>query len=134
MEIDAETIDEGPINWLPGDLILEIFSYLDAASLSAAGLACKTWASLIGQSETLWKTKTQQILDRDAQRYIIQSKSEGNSWKESFQMNYGSNLIRSKWKRGMFSQPKAMLDLPPKVLCPMTADTWGEIFQMELER
>ncbi|XP_046576471.1 F-box only protein 48-like [Haliotis rubra] len=134
MDVDEETVDHGHILWLPGDLLLEIFSYLEAASLSSAGLTCKTWASLISQSETLWKTKTQLISDRDAQKYILQSKSEGNSWKESFQMNYGSNLIRHKWKRGEFSKPKAMVDLPPKVLCPMTADTWGEIFEMELER
>lgn len=53
---------------------------------------------------------------------------------EVYQNNYGHRLIKRHWLEGRFSHVRSLQELPAKVLCPMDLDTWGDIFERELNR
>ncbi|XP_041354580.1 F-box only protein 48-like [Gigantopelta aegis] len=122
------------ISALPSEVLLEVFASLDATSLCQACLTCKQWYNIISESQTLWKLQCLKITDDEVKSHLLKTRNVGQSWKEAFKKNYGKSYIKQKWKEGRFSKPTSFSDLPKRVICPMDASTWGEIFQMELER
>lgn len=53
---------------------------------------------------------------------------------EIFIMNYGKNGIKRMWQQGMFSNPASYDDLPQGMFSNMDVDSWGDLFQLELDR
>ncbi|XP_063418762.1 F-box only protein 48-like [Mytilus trossulus] len=121
------TIDE-----LPNEILLVIFSYCNVDSLNNSSLVCKRWNVVIGQSDILWKELCSSL--HETRRLIQTDRELGRSWQESFKMNYNTNETKKKWKKGEFSNPKNYQALPTKLVCKMDDESWGEIFQMELDR
>ncbi|CAG2250273.1 unnamed protein product [Mytilus edulis] len=121
------TIDE-----LPNEILLVIFSYCNVDSLNNSSLVCKRWNIVIGQSDILWKELCSSL--HETRRLIQVDRELGRSWQETFKMNYKTNETKKKWKKGDFSNPKNYQELAPKPVCKMDDESWGEIFQMELDR
>lgn len=121
------TIDE-----LPNEILLHIFSYLNIQQLSQSLLVCKRWNILICQSEFLWKELCSTL--RDSRRLIQIDRELGRSWQEVFKLNYRTNENKKKWMKGDYSKPRHYRELPPKPMCKMDSESWGEILQVELNR
>ncbi|KAK6180773.1 hypothetical protein SNE40_008765 [Patella caerulea] len=114
---------------LPGDILLEIFTYLDISSLISASQVCNTWHHIYN-TETLWKNKAQAV-NVEEKKYILNSRKQGLSWKDSFLSNYGDNLVRKKWRKGQLSTISKFEDIPARHMCKMTSAEWGDIFKRE---
>jgi hypothetical protein len=48
--------------------------------------------------------------------------------------NYQKSKVKYEWLSGRYSNIRSPVNLPEKAMCPMDADTWGEILDAELER
>lgn len=120
------------IQEIPNEILLHIFSYLNVESLNQSALVCKRWKVLICQSEVLWKDLCASL--HESRRLIKIDRELGRSWQEIFKMNYKTNETKKKWKKGHYSNPSHYRELPPKPMCKMDSDSWGEIFQVELDR
>ncbi|KAL3874466.1 hypothetical protein ACJMK2_037475 [Sinanodonta woodiana] len=130
--ISHNKFDSCTVTHLPGDIWLDIFSQLDAISLHAACLTCKWWNKLISGSGTLWKEQCLKL--KDCTKYIKKDRKAGLHWKEVFQLNYSKIGVKRHWKEGRFSNPKSLTDLPERPFCHLDTDSWGEVFQWELDR
>lgn len=49
-------------------------------------------------------------------------------------MNNGKNGIKRMWQQGVFSNPASYDDLPQGMFSNMDVDSWGDLFQLELDR
>lgn len=49
-------------------------------------------------------------------------------------MNYGKNGIKRMWQQGVFSNPTSYDELPQGMYSNMDVDSWGDLFQLELDR
>lgn len=48
--------------------------------------------------------------------------------------NYQKSRVKHEWLSGRYSNIRSPVSLPEQAMCPMDADTWGEILDAELER
>ncbi|KAK3596006.1 hypothetical protein CHS0354_032524 [Potamilus streckersoni] len=131
-EISQSEFDYSRATHLPGEIWLDIFSHLDAISLFAACLTCKQWNTLISGSGSLWKEQCHKL--KDCKKYIKKDRKAGLHWKEVFRLNYSKIGLKRHWKEGRFSNPKSLTDLPERPFCHLDTDSWGEVFQWELDR
>ncbi|KAL4238782.1 A Receptor for Ubiquitination Targets [Mactra antiquata] len=93
---------------------------------------CKHWYNIISYSESLWKLQCLNLDSTDLPGQLKQL--SGQTWKEIFQQNYSINRIKNLWKQGTFSNPKSYKELPSQRFCKLDTDSWGQIFEWELDR
>lgn len=55
-------------------------------------------------------------------------------FQETFLRNYQKSKVKREWLSGRYSNIRSPENLPEKSMCPMDADTWGEILEAELKR
>ncbi|XP_013370189.1 PREDICTED: F-box only protein 48 isoform X2 [Chinchilla lanigera] len=121
------------VELLPLEVTLKIFSQLDIQSLCRASLTCRSWNSTIKDSDSLWKPHCL-TLRTVCQREIDNDLQNGYSWRDILLRNYQKSKVKHEWLSGRYSNICSLISLPEKIMCPMDADTWGEIFEAELER
>ncbi|MBS4167602.1 F-box protein [Parachlamydia sp. AcF125] len=80
--LPGSTIQSAPINKLPDEVILHIFSFLSPIHLTTAELVCRQWKR-IGQEEVLWKQLHQKYFGPKPLRYIF-PKLKPYSFKKSY--------------------------------------------------
>lgn len=56
------------------------------------------------------------------------------SLQEIVQRNDSKCIIKQKWMDGTFSNIDSYQKLPRKAMCPLSAESWGEILEAELAR
>nr|XP_022324428.1 F-box only protein 48-like [Crassostrea virginica] len=121
--------DKANIQSFSDELLVKIFSYLPMKDTFSVCLVCKQWNTIIMNTESVWKMRCHTL-----QRRIMDDKAQCDSWKETFQKNYGQNRIKRMWELGLFSNPASYEDLPKGEYSCMDADSWGDVLQMELDR
>ncbi|XP_022324429.2 F-box only protein 48-like [Crassostrea virginica] len=131
--MDKSLSDKANFQSLPEELQVKIFSYLPMKDTFSVCLVCKQWNTIIMNTESVWKKRCH-TLPVSVQRRIMDDKAQGHNWKETFKMNYGKNGIKRMWEFGLFSNPASYDDLPQGMFSNMDPDSWGDVFQMELDR
>ncbi|XP_055479796.1 F-box only protein 48 [Psammomys obesus] len=127
---------ESPSNFvelLPPEVTFKIFSQLDVQSLCRASRTCLSWNRTIRSSDSLWKPHCL-TLRAVCQREIDDDIESGYTWREILLRNYQKSRVKHEWLSGRYSNIRSPISLPERAMCPMDADTWGEILDAELER
>ncbi|ELW64085.1 F-box only protein 48 [Tupaia chinensis] len=120
-------------NEMPLEITLKIFSQLDIQSLCKASMTSKSWNSIIRNYDSLWKPHCLTVR-AVCRREIDNDLKSGYSWRVTLQRNYQKSKVKSEWLSGRYSNICSPINLPEKNMCPMDAETWGEILDAELER
>ena len=115
---------------LPTEITLKIFENTDVKSLCLASQACRSWRNFINHCDLLWKIKCKTFDQND----VAKDAKEGLRWRAILIRNYGANGVRRRWEKGLFSCPKSYEELPGDHLCPMSAEVWGNILEIEMNR
>ncbi|XP_038607373.1 F-box only protein 48 [Tachyglossus aculeatus] len=118
---------------LPPEVTFQIFSKLDIQSLCKAAMTCKRWNQAIEKSDYLWKHHCLTVR-AICQKEIDGDRGNGYSWRVTLLRNYWKSKVKHEWLSGRYSNVSSPISLPEKNMCPMDADTWGEILEAELER
>ncbi|KAK7103524.1 hypothetical protein V1264_018405 [Littorina saxatilis] len=119
---------------VPEEIWLKVFSYLEPPDLYNSSRVCHHWSLLIDK-ETLWKCQCLSVRDSQIKQQILSDKfKQQRCWKDAYRNNYGCRLIKRRWMEGHFSNVNTLKELPAKVFCSMDVNTWGEIFEHELNR
>lgn len=84
-------------------------------------------------NESVWKLRCYN-LPEFLHKNFVNDRAQGHNWKEIFRMNYGKNGIKRMWQQGVFSNPASYDDLPQGMFSNMDVDSWGDLFQLELDR
>lgn len=118
---------------LPPEVTVKIFSQLDIQSLCRASETCRRWNLTIRDNDDVWKPHC--LTARAVcQREIDDDRKSGYTWRETFLRNYQKSKVKREWLSGRYSNIRSPENLPEKSMCPMDADTWGEILEAELKR
>ncbi|XP_071962369.1 F-box only protein 48-like [Antedon mediterranea] len=120
------------IDVLPPEMICNILLNLDSRSMCSMSESCKILHDMV-ETDWLWMKLCSNHCDTSNQLFLS-DRSQGLSWKETYIRNVGCNLIKRKWKHGLFSNITCYEDLPSQVFCQMDRETWGEILELELTR
>lgn len=123
---------ECPISYLPCETLLNVFSYLTARDLVACIGTCRKWCEAINSSESLWRSQCFTL--NYSNQNIQADRKAGLTWKEIFTKYYGVNGVKNLWKQGTYSNPKSYQELPDTLFCKLDTESWGQIFEWELER
>ncbi|KAG7492818.1 hypothetical protein MATL_G00019110 [Megalops atlanticus] len=118
---------------LPVEMCVNIFSKLDIKSLCSAAVTCKQWNHIIEKSDHLWRNHCLTVR-AVCQREVDGDREEGLSWKVILVRNYQKGYVKKEWLSGRFSFIHSAEEIPDKSMCPLDAETWGEILEAELER
>uniref|UniRef100_A0A8C5KBB2 F-box only protein n=1 Tax=Jaculus jaculus TaxID=51337 RepID=A0A8C5KBB2_JACJA len=121
------------VELLPLEVTLKIFSQLDVRSLCRASVTCRSWNHAIRNNDSLWRPHCL-TLRAVCQREIDDDVESGYSWRVILLRNYQKSKVKCDWLSGRYSNICSSVSLPEKIMCPMDADTWGEILEAELER
>ncbi|XP_010608000.1 F-box only protein 48 [Fukomys damarensis] len=121
------------VELLPLEVTFKIFSQLDIQSLCRASVTCRSWNHTIRNSDSLWKPHCLTVR-AVCRREIDNDLENGYSWRVILVRNYQKSKVKYEWLSGRYSNICSPVSLPEKIMCPMDADTWGEILQAELER
>jgi hypothetical protein len=75
-----------PASHVPDEVWLHVFSFLEPVDLKNAACVCKDWNSLVGESETLWKSKCLRIPDVQLREEVLMEKqvTQDKRWIVSF--------------------------------------------------
>ncbi|XP_069464460.1 F-box only protein 48 [Ambystoma mexicanum] len=118
---------------IPPEISYKIFSELDIRSLCMAAVTCRSWNEIIDNSDHLWKNHCLTVR-AVCQREIDCDRGSGYSWKVTLIRNYRKCTVKNAWLSGKYSNIQSFSVLQEKSMCPMDAETWGEILEAELER
>ncbi|KAJ8394138.1 hypothetical protein AAFF_G00049430 [Aldrovandia affinis] len=118
---------------LPTEMSVNIFSKLDIESLCCAAVTCKLWNDIIEKSDHLWRDHCLTVR-AVCQREVDGDRGGGLSWKVTLVRNYRKCCVKRKWLSGRYSVINSAEEIPDKIMCPLDAETWGEILEAELER
>lgn len=118
------------VKTLPTEITLKIFETMDVKSLCKASQVSRSWRNLINNCDLLWRLKCQKFDKKDVESDV----KEGLRWRAILIRNYGANGVRRRWEKGLFSWPKSFEELPGDHLCPMNAEIWGNILEIEMNR
>lgn len=121
------------IQSLPEELKTKIFLELPMKDIFSVCLVCKPWNYIVMSNESVWKLRCYN-LPEFLHKSIVNDKAQGHNWKETFKMNYGKNGIKRMWQQGVFSNPTSYDELPQGMYSNMDVDSWGDLFQLELDR
>lgn len=121
------------IQSLPEELKTKIFLELPIKDIFSVCLVCKQWNYIVMNNESVWKLRCYN-LPEFLHKNFVNDRAQGHNWKEIFRMNYGKNGIKRMWQQGMFSNPASYDDLPQGMFSNMDVDSWGDLFQLELDR
>ncbi|CAO2640703.1 F-box only protein 48 [Lemmus lemmus] len=122
------------VDLLPLEVTRKVFSQLDVQSLCRASETCRSWNRMIRNDDALWKPHcltARAVCQREIDNDI---KHGGYTWREILLRNYLKSKVKHAWLRGRYSNIRSPVNLPEGFICPMDADTWGEILDAELER
>ncbi|XP_077138670.1 F-box only protein 48 [Ranitomeya variabilis] len=120
------------IDSLPPEMILEILKYLDLDDLLTIKQTCRRFNQLVEYNDGVWRRHCLQMRTVCPSE-IDEDQKQGRTWQEIVQRNYKS-VIKQKWMDGTFSNIDSYEKLPPKTMCPLRAESWGEILEAELAR
>ncbi|XP_061078894.1 F-box only protein 48 [Conger conger] len=118
---------------LPTEMSVNIFSKLDIQSLCSAAVTCKLWNDIIEKSDYLWRDHCLTVR-AVCQKEVDSDRGDGFSWKVTLERNYRKGYVKRAWLSGRFSFIHCAEDIPDWSMCPLDAETWGEILEAELER
>lgn len=121
------------IQRLPEELKTKIFLELPMKDIFSVCLVCKQWNYIVMNNESVWKLRCYN-LPEFLHKNFVNDRAQGHNWKEIFRMNYGKNGIKRMWQQGVFSNPASYDDLPQGMFSNMDVDSWGDLFQLELDR
>ncbi|XP_029339894.1 F-box only protein 48 [Mus caroli] len=121
------------VELLPLEVTYKIFSQLDIQSLCRASRTCTGWNRAIRNNDSLWKPHCLTIRTV-CQREVDDDIKSGYTWRVILLRNYQKSKVKNEWLSGRYSNIRSPVSLPEKAMCPMDADTWGEILDAELER
>ncbi|CAH1792369.1 unnamed protein product [Owenia fusiformis] len=119
------------INTLPAEMLENIIFKLDIETMCNLSCTCILLFKKIHHNERLWRYLCKKHCNAN---HIQENRQSGCTWKATFIENYGRNAVKKQWKAGALSKIQTYDDLPCKPICPMDVETWGELFQMELNR
>ncbi|CAH6999763.1 Fbxo48 [Phodopus roborovskii] len=132
-ECRSTTSQSNFVELLPPEVTCKIFSQLDIQSLCRASETCWSWHRTIRNNDALWKPYC--LTARAVcQREIDNDIKSGYTWKVILLRNYQKSKVKHEWLSGRYSNIRSPASLPEKLMCPMDADTWGEILDAELGR
>ncbi|MEJ1274366.1 F-box protein 48 [Cricetulus griseus] len=121
------------VELLPPEVTYKIFSQLDIHSLCRASETSWSWNRAIKNHDALWKPHC--LTARAVcQREIDDDIKSGYTWRVILLRNYQKSKVKHAWLSGRYSNIRSPANLPEKLMCPLDADTWGEILDAELER
>ncbi|XP_064172718.1 F-box only protein 48 [Anguilla rostrata] len=118
---------------LPMEMSMNIFSQLDIQSLCSATVTCKLWNDIIEKNDYLWRNHCLTVR-AVCQKEIDSDRGDGFSWKVTLVRNYRKGYVKRAWLSGRFSVIRSAEEIPNMSMCPLDAETWGEILEAELER
>ncbi|XP_075391468.1 F-box only protein 48 [Tenrec ecaudatus] len=121
------------VECLPPEITLHIFSWLDPRSLCTATMVCKRWNNIVKTNDSVWKQHCEAMKDV-CQKEIDADTRNGYSWKATLWRNYRKHQVKRAWLSGRYSNIDSPNSLPGQSMCPMDAEAWGEILEVELER
>ncbi|XP_051020851.1 F-box only protein 48 [Acomys russatus] len=121
------------VELLPMEVTFKIFSQLDIQSLCRASGTCTSWNHVIRNNDSLWKPHCLTVR-AVCQKEIDDDIESGYTWRVILLRNYQKSRVKHEWLSGRYSNIRSPVSLPEKAMCPMDADTWGEILDAELER
>ncbi|XP_054584262.1 F-box only protein 48-like [Eptesicus fuscus] len=137
-DIDLNSVDTEKENnelnkliTLPQEIALHIFSQLDVQSLCRASMTCRRWNDTIRNHDFLWKPHCLAIRAVCA-REVDDDRKSGYSWRDTLLRNYKKSQVKHGWLSGRFSNIDLPTLLSETTMCPMDAETWGEILEAEL--
>ncbi|EDL97899.1 similar to RIKEN cDNA A630050E13 gene (predicted) [Rattus norvegicus] len=140
MELNSEDAEGGRkenqsnfVDLLPLEVTFNIFSQLDIPSLCSASRTCTSWNHAIRNNDSLWKPHCLSIR-AVCQREVDDDIENGYTWRVILLRNYQKSKVKNEWLSGRYSNIRSPVSLPEKAMCPMDADTWGEILDAELGR
>lgn len=114
---------------LPEEVIIQLMKYLpisDIVRFTRVSKDCNSW--LTG-SNHLWLIKQKQLgLKRESEQ------ADASPDMEEFLKLHRASIVKENWSLGRMSKVLSLNDLPNPNFCPMSAETWGEIFERELSR
>lgn len=119
--------------WLPQEVTLYIFSQLDIQSLCRASMTCMSWLATIRNNDFLWKPHCLAVR-AVCKREVDDDRKSGYSWRDILVRNYQKSQVKLGWLSGRYSNVCSPTSLPEAIMCPMDAETWGEILEAELKR
>ncbi|XP_036903975.1 F-box only protein 48 [Sturnira hondurensis] len=131
--VDAEESQNNFFKRLPPEVTSRIFSLLDVQSLCRASMTCQSWNLDIRLNDSLWKPHCL-ALKAVCRKEIEDDLKSGYSWRDILLRNYQKSKVKLEWLSGRYSNICSPVDLPEKIMCPMDAETWGEILEAELKR
>ncbi|XP_062501878.1 F-box only protein 48-like [Corticium candelabrum] len=118
------------VDYLPYELNVTIFQYLDSISLCRASQTCKAWKNLIDDRSSLWRTCCQTMPDLSH----VPPFGDGRLFKAYLSSYVVRCKVKSKWLSGEFSNVRAVSQLEREKMVPLGVDDWGEILQAEETR
>ncbi|XP_032772541.1 F-box only protein 48-like [Rattus rattus] len=140
MELNSDDAERGRkenqsnfVDLLPLEVTFNIFSQLDIPSLCSASRTCTSWNRAIRNNDSLWKPHCLSIR-AVCQREVDDDIENGYTWRVILLRNYQKSKVKNEWLSGRYSNIRSPVSLPEKAMCPMDADTWGEILDAELGR
>ncbi|KAM7079421.1 F-box only protein 48 isoform 1-T8 [Molossus nigricans] len=131
--VDAENSQNNFFERLPEEVIRQIFSSLDMQSLCRASMTCRRWYDITKDNDSLWKPHCL-ALRAVCKREIDDDQKSGYSFKDTLLRNYQKSQVKLHWLSGRYSNICSPDNLPEAIMCPMDAETWGEILEVEMER
>lgn len=129
----GRTASQSSFDLLPPEVTYKIFSQLDIQSLCRASETCWGWNRTIRNNDALWKPHcltARAVCPREIDGDI----KHGYTWRVTLLRNYQKSKVKHAWLSGRYSNIRSPVNLPKRFICPMDADTWGEILDAELER
>ncbi|KAK7834485.1 hypothetical protein U0070_017671 [Myodes glareolus] len=129
----GRTASQSSFDRLPPEVTYKIFSQLDVQSLCRASETCWAWNRMIRNNDALWKPHC--LTARAVCPREIDGDIEcGYTWQATLLRNYEKSKVKHAWLSGRYSNIRSPVHLPKRFMCPMDAETWGEILTAELER
>ncbi|KAK1333008.1 hypothetical protein QTO34_006541, partial [Cnephaeus nilssonii] len=147
------------IEWLPQEMTQRIFRQLDIQSLCRASMTCMSWNDTIRNNNFLWKPHCVAVR-AVCEKEVDDDQKSGYSWRllwfqtnsltrqqpttfcdmlvylfqDILLRNYKKSQVKHGWLSGRFSNIDLPTLLSETTMCPMDAETWGEILEAELNR
>ncbi|KAK1333009.1 hypothetical protein QTO34_006542 [Cnephaeus nilssonii] len=98
-----------------------------------ASMTCVSWFATIRNHDFLWKPHCLAVR-AVCKREIDDDRKSGYSWRDILLRNYKKSQVKLGWLSGRYSNICSPISLPETIMCPMDAETWGEILEAELKR
>ncbi|KAJ3450541.1 f-box and wd repeat domain-containing [Anaeramoeba flamelloides] len=130
-------VEESPFFWIPDEIILKIFTYLNPKEVTKVALSCRFFAGLT-QDNFLWHSLYYKKYPWGPNIPYIDKQIDSYDWRKKFQrrFNSDSNIRKRRFKLTSFRPARGQLyvecQYKNNLICLSTDDNKMDLYEIEL--